>query len=90
MSISAHSLSSPLHLCEVEVLSPVADHVDLTQCGEEVGLYEGATVYQNTCMILQANQKMNFSDGLSFCQKRGMVLLHNQTENDSLAYEFVK
>ena len=90
MSISAHSLSSPLYLCEVEVMSPAADHVALAQCGEGAGQEDGATVYRNTCMLLQAEHKMNFSEGLEFCQKKGMVLLHNQTELDAPAYEFVK
>ena len=90
MSISAPGISSPLYLCEVEVLSPVTDHIDLAQCGDEAGQLEDVTVYSNTCMVLQAKQKMNFSQGLEFFQKKGMALLHNKTVEDALAYEFVK
>ena len=90
MSISAHSISSPLYLCEVEVLSPVTDHIDLAQCGDEAGQLEDVTVYSNTCMVLQAKQKMNFSHGLEFCQKKRMAVLHNMTVEDALAYDFVK
>ena len=90
MSISAHSISSPLYLCEVEVLSPVADHIALDQCRDGAGELEDVTVYSNTCMVLQAKQKMNFSQGLEFCQKKGMAILHNKTAGDALAYQFVK
>ena len=90
VSIPAHSISSPLYLCELEVLSPVADHIALDQCGDGAGELEDVTVYSNTCMVLQAKQKMNFSHGLEFCQKKRMAVLHNMTVEDALAYDFVK
>ena len=68
----------------------MADHIALDQCGDGAGELEDVTVYSNTCMVLQAKQKMNFSHGLEFCQKKGMALLHKNTAEDALAYQFVK
>ena len=90
VSISASSIKSPLYLCEVEVLSPLVEHVALAQCGDGAGQDQGVIVYSNTCLVVQAKQKMDFIEGQQFCREKGMVLLHNETQADSLAYEFVK
>ena len=89
MHISSHSLRSPLYLCEVEVLSPLGDQVALQQCGDHA-VQEGAIVYSNTCLVVQVDNKMNYMEGKEFCARKGMFLLHNETQSDYESYEFIR
>ena len=89
VTISSHSMISPLHLCEVEVLTPLAAQVALAQCGE-AAVQGGGVVYHNSCLVLQAQNKMNYQKGQEFCAEKGMLLLHNHTQADYESYEFVK
>ena len=91
MSISAHSLSSPLYLCEVEVLTPVAGQVDIHQCKRNLVSGDGVIVYNNMCVFLNIEgRKMTFKEGSKFCQEKGFSLLNKQTEKDAAVYDFVK
>ena len=71
------------------MLSPLANHVALSQCGED-GVRKEAMVYSNTCLVVRGEKKKNYKEGKEFCANKGMVILRNETQADFESYEFIK
>lgn len=92
VSISVHSIPSPIYLCEVEILSPVAEQIALAQCGaEEEADMVGIKVINNMCVFIDKERnKVTFKEAENICKKKGMRLLNKETGKDAAVYEFVK
>ena len=86
-----HSIPSPIYLCEVEILSPTAEQIDLVQCGAEEDDMVGIQVINNMCVFIgKERNKVTFKEAENICEKKGMRLLNKETEKEAAVYEFVK
>ena len=89
VSISSHSLSLSVHLCEVEILSSIDKELDRAQCGDDVD--KGTVLVEGMCLASsKAGVSMSHMEAVNFCEERGLSLLHKQSNEYEKVYDVVK
>ena len=93
VSISTSSFETTFYLCEVQVLSPASEQIIRSQCSFQEASQQSLksfSIYQNNCFHLQSESKLNFSQSVDFCKKRGFDLIHNKTDDGGKSYLFAR
>ena len=93
VSISTSSLETTFFLCEVQVLSPASEQIIPSQCSFQEASQQSLksfSIYQNNCFHLQSESKLNFSQSVDFCKRRGFDVIHNKTNDGGKSYLFAR